>query len=203
MAKSEISSGALRMVSIGQLSIIILLAAVSISWALPEETATKAKCQFTKFLENPDNRIRYENTLEKARFGYAETNNYDNAAMYGLIAKGNSGLENGDNLDSFSAGCLSCHDGKTASNVRPNLKNSPDKKSVMLMISGKHPIGMDYQKYSVNQHNLKSLDEMSKELVLVEGRVSCITCHDPLNSGQNHQTITRSGVDLCSACHNV
>ena len=40
-------------------------------------------------------------------------------------------------------------------------------------------------------------------LTLVEGRVSCITCHDPLNSGWNHQTLTRSGVDLCSACHNV
>ena len=77
--------------------------------------------------------------------------------MYGVIAKANFGTENGENLDSFSAGCLTCHDGNTASNVIPNFRNYPDKKSVMLMISGKHPIGMDYQKYSEANRNLKSL----------------------------------------------
>jgi predicted CXXCH cytochrome family protein len=50
---------------------------------------------------------------------------------------------------------------------------------------------------------LKSLDEMSQYLTLVEGRVSCITCHDPLNTKKNSLRIVGSGNDLCSACHTI
>jgi predicted CXXCH cytochrome family protein len=192
-----------KLLSVVQISLILLVTVVSISWGIQQENETKSKCTFTKYLEDPDNRARYENTIAKARGSYATVNNYDNAAMYGVIAKSSFDSENGENLDSFSAGCLSCHDGKTASNVIPNLKNNPDKKSIMIMMSGKHPIGMDYEKYSVSSRKLKSLDEMSQNLTLAEGRVSCITCHDPLNSEYNHLRITTTGMDLCSSCHNV
>ena len=202
MVHTEMSIG-LKMLSVAQASMLFFLTMVSIGWGMEQDNETKSKCAFTKYLQNPDNRERYENTLARARGTYAQKNNYDNAAMYGVIAKASFGIDNGENLDSFSAGCLSCHDGKSASNVRPNFRNSPNKKSIMMMISGKHPIGMDYEKYAMSNHHLKSLDEMGQNLTLVEGRVSCITCHDPLSPENNHLVATQSGVDLCSACHTL
>ena len=201
MVQTEMSSRAKRMVSVAQISMMLLMTVASVSWSAQEENEIKSKCTFTRYLENPDNRIRYENTFAKARAGYAEVKNYENAAMYGVIVKAGIGVENGENLDSFSAGCLSCHDGASASNVTPVFKSSPGKKGMMTIISGKHPIGMDYQKYSESNQSLKSLDEMGQNLTLVEGRVSCITCHDPLNSDRYNLRVASSNVDLCFACH--
>ncbi len=201
MVKTGMSIGAKRILSVAQISLMLLVTAVSVSWGDEEENGIKSKCTFSKYLENSDNRTRYENTYNKARASYAEVKNYDNAAMYGVIVKAGNGIENGENLDSFSAGCLSCHDGKSASNVRPNFINNPGKKGVMTIISGKHPIGMDYQKYSESSQSLKSLDEMSIYLTLVEGRVSCITCHDPLNSERYNLRKVSSNSNLCFACH--
>ena len=204
MVKTVMSIGAKRMLSIGQICMLFLITIVAVSWGEQEETIPESKCSLSIYLENPENQVRYENTLAKARGGIVRTHSYDNAAMYGVIAKADSDVGTGLNLDSFSAGCLSCHDGKTASNVSPRFKNTPEKKSVMLMISGKHSIGMDYEQYSVTQSsNLKSLDEMSRDLTLVDGRVSCITCHDPLIAGRYHLRITSTGGDLCSSCHKV
>jgi len=203
MVRTEMSIGKKKLLSVVQGCLILLVTVVSVSWGIQQENTAKSNCAFTKYLDDPASRDRYMNTFAKARGNYASANNYENAAMYGVIAKEGFDSENGENLDSFSAGCLSCHDGKTASNVRPNLINNPDKKSIMMMISGKHPIGMDYEKYSQSNHKLKNLDEMSQNLTLAEGRVSCITCHDPLNSEQYHLRVTNSGIDLCSGCHNM
>src|SRR6185369_18039855 len=204
MIRTGISFGAKRALSVAQICLFLLVSVASASWGEQEkrENTIKSKCSFSKYLENPDNRARYENTFAKARASYAEEKNYDNAAMYGVIVKAGIGVENGENLDSFSAGCLSCHDGKSASNVRPAFKSNPGRKGIMTIISGKHPIGMDYQKHSESNQNLKSLDDMSQNLTLVEGRVSCITCHDPLNPEKYNLRITSSNIDLCFACHN-
>jgi len=203
MVRTEMSIGTKKLLSVMQMCLILLVTVISVSWGMQQDNTTKAICTFTKYLEDSANRDRYINTIANARGHYATAKDYENAAMYGVIAKSNFDNENGENLDSFSAGCLSCHDGSTASNVMSNLKNTPYKKSIMLMVSGKHPIGMDYEKYALANQNLKSLDEMSGNLTLAEGRVSCITCHDPLNPEQYHLRITKSGIDLCSACHNL
>jgi hypothetical protein len=160
-----------------------------------------SNCEFSKYLQNADNRARYEATAARARAGIASVDTYENAAKYAVIIKASFNAESSDSLDSFSAGCLSCHDGKSASNVRTNVFNNPGKKSVMKMISTKHPIGMDYEQYSVLNKGLRNLDEVSQYLTLSEGRVSCITCHDPLSAAKNHLTSTKSEMDLCSVCH--
>ena len=173
------------------------------SWGEEQEIPKVAHCAFSVYLEDAGNRARYEKALLKGRNKYATANNLKNAAMYGVMTKSGYGAEQSKNLDSFSAGCLSCHDGRSASKVRPTVINMPGNKSVMKMISAKHPIGMDYEKYSASNRSLKSLDEKDNSLTLAEGRVGCRTCHDPLNSQPNHLRITESGVDLCTACHNV
>jgi predicted CXXCH cytochrome family protein len=176
---------------------------VPASWGAEQEITKAAHCAFSVYLEDPDNRARYEKALSKGRYKYATVNNRQNAAVYGVIAKAGYSAENGKNLDSFSIGCLTCHDGTTASKVRPTIINMPGNRSVIKMISAKHPIGMDYEKYSATNRSLKSLDARDNSLTLAEGRVGCITCHDPLNSSPNHLRVTESGIDLCTACHNV
>ena len=209
MELSELRIGAKRILYITQICMIFLVSVVTVSWGLDEddenvsETKISARCTFSTYLQDPANRARYRLTVAKARNNYVTARKYDNPAMYGVIANASITNENSENLDSFSAGCLSCHDGKTASNVRPNLTNNPGNKNRMVSISGKHPIGMDYEKYAIANHNLKSLDEISINLSLAEGRVSCITCHDPLNAEQNHLMVTRTGIDLCSVCHKM
>jgi predicted CXXCH cytochrome family protein len=203
MVEKSLSNYTKRVASVSQLCLIMLATFVSVSWGVELENAAKSECSFSTYLADSHNRARYENLIARGRYRYNKVNNNENAAIYVAIAKSGYGVEHIKNLDSFSAGCLACHDGKSASKIRPAIMNSPDKKSVMGMISAKHPIGMDYEKYSVTNKSLKSLDEMSRNLSLSEGRVGCITCHDPLNSGRNHLRITKTGVDLCSACHNV
>jgi predicted CXXCH cytochrome family protein len=176
---------------------------VATSWGADHEIAKGSHCAFSVYLEAPDNRARYEKALLKGRNKYATVNNRQNAAVYGVIAKTGYSAENGKNLDSFSAGCLACHDGISASKVKPTIINMPGNKSIVTMISAKHPIGMDYEKYSARNTSLKSLDARDNNLALAEGRVGCITCHDPLNSSPNHLRATESGIDLCTACHNV
>ena len=189
--------------SVSHICLGLSLLFVPACWGEEQEITKVAHCAFSIYLEDADNRARYEKALLKGRYKYATANNLKNTAVYGVIAKSGYGAEHSKNLDIFSAGCLSCHDGTSASKVRPSVINMPGNKSAIKMISAKHPIGMDYEKYSASNRSLKSLDERDNSLTLAEGRVGCITCHDPLNSRPNHLRVTESGVDLCTACHNV
>lgn len=183
------------------MGLMVLMTSVSSSWGGDLKNAVKQGCKFSEYLKDADNRAGYEAMIARGRYRYTPTNNQENAAIAFVLAKSGYGAEQGKNLDSFSAGCLVCHDGKSASEVSLSIINSPRNRNAMKGITTKHPIGMDYEKYSASNTRLKSLDEMSKNLSLTEGRVSCITCHDPLNAGQNHLRITKTGIDLCSACH--
>lgn len=203
MGKRHTNNFTGKLKSVLLLSVISLLVLISVSWGAQQEDATKSMCAFSKYLEDADSRDRYENMLSRGRFRYTPMNNHENAALFFVIAKSGYGVEHVKNLDTFSAGCLACHDGKSASKVRPSIINSPNKKDVKTSISTKHPIGMDYEKYSALNKSLKSLDEMSQNLNLTDGRVGCLTCHDPLNSERNHLRITKTGIDLCSACHKM
>jgi predicted CXXCH cytochrome family protein len=201
MFRAKKSIGKKTLKPVLNICLFLLVTSVSASWGIQTEISSASSCTFSKYIKAPENRATFESELAKARRRLAKVNTYDNAAMSGVFAKKNFTFENSEYLDTFSAICLSCHDGKSASKVMPNLKNSPNKKNIIMAISVKHPIGMDYNRYAAANSNLKSMDEMSLDLYLVEGRVSCITCHDPLNSGKNHLTITKTGIDLCSACH--
>lgn len=186
-----------------QIVLTFLLTWVTIGWAAEKENSIKPACAFSAYLENAENRTKYESMFARGRFGFSTVNSQENAAIYIVIAKSGYGIEHTKNLDSFSAGCLACHDGKSASMVRPVITNSPNKKISMSMIATKHPIGMDYEKYSASNKTLKSLDEMNQNLTLTGGRIGCVTCHDPLNPARNHLRSTKTGIDLCSACHRV
>ncbi len=190
-----------RVVALSSIVLMLLMTFVPAAWGAEQGNTVKTRCAFSTYLEDADNRARYESMISRGRYRYTPMNDTENAAITSVLAKYGYGTERGKNLDFFSAGCLVCHDGKSASIVRPSILNSPNNIRGMKVVSEKHPIGMDYEKYTASNKTLKSLDEMSQHLSLTEGRVSCITCHDPLNSRQYRLRITKTGIDLCAACH--
>lgn len=44
-------------------------------------------------------------------------------------------------------------------------------------------------------------DVVQKGIKLVDGRITCISCHDLRNKGQYHLVMTMDGSKLCFACH--
>jgi predicted CXXCH cytochrome family protein len=106
-------------------------------------------------------------------------------------------------LDPFSADCLSCHDGVGASPVAAVLKNNPfSKRHDALPGSSDHPIGMDYNAYAGANRGYKSLFGVNNKMVFVDGKVGCLTCHDPLNAEQGHLVMSDQHSALCLTCHN-
>jgi predicted CXXCH cytochrome family protein len=176
----------------------LLLSSAAVCSGEDLSEATKRSCALSQFLSDPVNRARYEDKVIKAR-NSLQDRRIDIEAMYGEVTTVSIRSGDGKRIDSFSANCLSCHDGVTAFDVQATYKNNPIRK--MPMISGKHPIGMDYGRYAMLNPNLKQPHELSPELVLVNGNVSCITCHDPVGTEKFRLVKNSSGADLCMECH--
>ncbi len=107
-------------------------------------------------------------------------------------------------VDSLSNDCLSCHDGVMAQGFNVRIKNSPGGRVMSLEdIIGGHPVGMEYDRYvAVDTKGYRSDVKFSREMVFAEGKVGCLTCHNPLNRDQGHLVMNNSRSELCFACHN-
>jgi hypothetical protein len=105
--------------------------------------------------------------------------------------------------DEVSQGCLGCHDEKGA--VLNGGPGSPAGvgNAEMAKMSSNHPIGMDYEAATLIRKNLHSAAELPQNMVLVDGKLSCITCHDPLNREPKHLAMGSNRSILCFACHNM
>jgi len=110
-------------------------------------------------------------------------------------------------IDTFSADCLSCHDGVKAQSITTNIKNNPNKMSSLRggnyqMVSMDHPIGMDYNLYAAASRDYKPISAINNKMVFVNGKVGCLTCHDPLNPEKSHLVMSDRNSALCLTCHN-
>jgi predicted CXXCH cytochrome family protein len=104
-------------------------------------------------------------------------------------------------LDSFSVDCLSCHDGAGAVSVSVDWRNNPAHLTALRRPSGSdHPIGMDYESYVAQGRDYKSVGGNTK-MVFVNGKVGCLTCHNPLNPEKGHLVMSDRGSALCLSCH--
>jgi predicted CXXCH cytochrome family protein len=106
-------------------------------------------------------------------------------------------------IDSLSNDCLSCHDGVMAQSFNVRIKNNPSNRVMSLEdIIGGHPVGMEYDRYaSVDTKGYKSDVRFSREMVFAEGKVGCLTCHNPLNTYKGHLVMNNERSELCFACH--
>jgi predicted CXXCH cytochrome family protein len=107
-------------------------------------------------------------------------------------------------LDRLSTNCLSCHDGVMATSFNVRIKNDPNGRVMGLEdIIGGHPVGMEYEKYiSINSSEYRREARFSRGMVYAEGKIGCLTCHNPLNIYKGHLVMANDRSALCFSCHN-
>lgn len=103
--------------------------------------------------------------------------------------------------------CLRCHDGTVASDAAPKAKA---KRAVNAQHPGaftaghetsEHPVGVSYPAFGKGFHPAPSVT--AKGIPLPDGRVECMSCHDPHNeAGVKHMLVTSNARSaLCLTCH--
>jgi len=104
-------------------------------------------------------------------------------------------------VDPVSAECLSCHDGSMATVSRIGVGYWRHSIDFISQDKGIHPIGVDYRKAALRDRRLRPPEALPPEIKLVDGKVSCISCHDPYSSRPMQLSMDNSGSRLCGACH--
>ncbi|MDD2541453.1 MAG: cytochrome c3 family protein [Desulfuromonadaceae bacterium] len=175
---------------------------------------TDGTCLFSKQLQSSPMREQYVSLLVKEgskQLAYNTTsdNNVQTDASdditYPSIFFGTSSSSSNqnDNVDYLSKSCLGCHDGDISRDVIVNYRNSPGNKTSHYNVSKEHPIGMNYTAYSARDPlSYKPANPINSKMIFVNGRVGCLTCHDPLNPKKDHLVMSNFGSALCLNCHN-
>ena len=79
-------------------------------------------------------------------------------------------------LDTVSLGCMECHDGSIGKSIV--LKHPDAPYQTLGFRTENHPIGMDYALYASHKpRGYMPSQHLDVRLRLVEGKVSCVTCH--------------------------
>ena len=169
----------------------------------PGSMRSTESCLFAKQLHDSASiRVQYTNKLIEVISGAVAPVN---------VKSGRIGQITGtQKIDALSADCLDCHDGVSALQVTAVVKNSPFNGASwappgrnQMMNGMDHPIGMDYKRYVTASREYKPLSGSSSEkMVFVDGKVGCLTCHDPLNAEKGHLVFSDSHSALCLTCHN-
>jgi len=91
--------------------------------------------------------------------------------------------------------CLSCHDGTIGTAV-----------SLSTMIGnfiGSHPVNRDYPPFGKSASYAPVEMVTSAGIKLVNGQVTCITCHNLKNQEKYHLAVPIDGSGLCFKCHKI
>ena len=155
-------------------------------------------CSFTQQLADPSERAAFQSRVAAAR--EAAT------SLYGEIPDDNMRvLNNGGErveIDAFSFDCISCHDGTSAPSHDTLLKNSNSNDADASRMSlNNHPIGMHYGNASYMNNQLRSISSLNPNMLFVDGKVGCLSCHNPLNPERNHLVTSNEYSNLCLSCH--
>lgn len=104
---------------------------------------------------------------------------------------------NGTAPDLESAKCLSCHDGSFASDVTSGL--APRGMRGFLGKESEHPIGMYYSAVGKGKFGkYVPRGVLNPAIVLVDGRVSCVSCHVKDSAKDNRLMSTTSDHESCT-----
>ncbi len=122
-------------------------------------------------------------------------------------------------MDNVTLRCMQCHDGTTARDVA--LKSASSPLHFVGLVNVNHPVGMRYEDSSRKHPNrYRARQLLDPEITLVNGRVSCLSCHrlrnsapEPTSGGQQfvsggRETCVASSEltvkkNLCLACHTI
>lgn len=102
------------------------------------------------------------------------------------------------NIDTFSIQCMSCHDSlsddlgvRITGNI---IRHNSDR--------GNHPVGMLYEN-SISYGGYRRVAQIPREIVLPNGKVSCISCHHGYSDNHGKLVMTNNGSKLCFSCHDI
>ena len=127
-----------------------------------------------------------------SRFGESASESFQ------TIYRGNERIE----VDHLSFDCISCHDGVSASYHDFRYRGDEANRVIGIAnVTGSHPIGMHYGSAAYANQGLKRVDELHEDVVLVNGRVGCLSCHNPLNPAKKHLVMSTEQSNLCFGCH--
>lgn len=97
------------------------------------------------------------------------------ACMVGVAHMGSS-----SNIEALAAACLTCHDGTMGKSVN---------------IEGGHKVNMFY----ILKKDFNVIRD--KRVILVRGKVTCISCHNPYSSERARLVMSNGSGQLCLTCH--
>lgn len=108
-------------------------------------------------------------------------------------------LGNKIEIDALSLQCMGCHDNRSdAAGVRVG------RSGIMRHSSGaaNHPIGMPYPAF-VRGGALRPRNMLPKKILLPEGKVSCVSCHQAYKKRHGQLVMSNDGSALCKQCHDL
>lgn len=102
------------------------------------------------------------------------------------------------NIDTFSIQCMTCHE-SLSDDLAVGISGN-----VIRHNSGRsnHPVGMNYQT-SMTYGGYRSVAQIPKEVVLPNGKVSCISCHHGYSDNHGKLVMDNKGSKLCFSCHDI
>jgi len=102
-------------------------------------------------------------------------------------------------LDPFSLQCLGCHGSQVGANGVSVGRNG-----ILRHASGSanHPIGRLYRK-AFQSGGFHPENKLSKKIVLPDGKVGCVSCHQAYKKDHGQLVIPNRGSALCFQCHNL
>lgn len=100
-------------------------------------------------------------------------------------------------IDEASIFCFTCHgDGMLAPKANVGFDRSGG-----YAIGHSHPVGVDYEDAAYWRDDLHTFETVKKDLTLIEGRTSCLTCHNLYEKRPDLLARSNSGSGLCLFCH--
>lgn len=99
-------------------------------------------------------------------------------------------------LDKASIECLGCHDGTISKMAQAEVKGGEFQHGIGLS----HPIGIEYPKVS-RKNDYIPLDALPEEIQLFDGKISCLSCHNPYTKEKYLLVMDNKRSRLCLACH--
>jgi predicted CXXCH cytochrome family protein len=165
--------------------------------------AEERGCTLSLQLRDPNIRAEYDAVIAASRVtsdsgfsrDFSETSTNNDAA----------GLDSDTfkrKIDSMTFECLTCHDGLSIKSGEVRFSNDKEFKPLDLeKAAGNHPVGMDYRGYASGNPGYKGMESLSRDMILMDGKVGCLSCHNPLNSEKPHLVMDNDRSALCLTCH--
>jgi predicted CXXCH cytochrome family protein len=187
------------------IQVIGRIVAIALLWVIAGNTLAVAErlsgviCDYSVYLEEPVPRARFiamRNEMYQLSQARASSD-----TRYSILSSPAGTTE--VQADELSRGCLGCHEEMGMMLKDGSRYPKGGHNEGMVKISVSHSIGIDYERKALFRTDLKSASGFSPNMMLVNGKVGCVTCHDPLSSEVNHLVTNNGRSGICFECHNM